>query len=92
MPSSTRVSSGELGLFDVYTRRFADSLQPPPKLRWTVVFAAACMLGLLAPAAARSQESGNLTGRWVLNRNQSQVDKEVGFNPVWLVRIERGRE
>ena len=56
------------------------------------MLAAACMLGLLAPAAVRSQESGNLTGRWVLNRNQSQVDKEVGFNPVWLVRIERGRE
>jgi hypothetical protein len=47
--------------------------------------AAACMLGLLAPASARSQESGNLTGRWVLNRNQSQVDKEVGFNPDWLI-------
>jgi hypothetical protein len=42
------------------------------------------MLGLLAPAFARGQESGNLTGRWVLNRNQSQVDKEIGFNPAWL--------
>jgi hypothetical protein len=49
------------------------------------VLAAACMLGLLAPASARSQDSGNLTGRWVLNRNQSQVDKEVGFNPDWLI-------
>ena len=49
------------------------------------VLAAACMLGLLTPAAARSQDSGNLTGRWVLNRNQSQVDKEVGFNPDWLI-------
>jgi hypothetical protein len=48
------------------------------------VLAAACMLGLLAPASARGQESGNLTGRWVLNRTQSQVDKEVGFNPDWL--------
>ncbi len=49
------------------------------------VLAAACMLGLLAPASARSQDSGNLTGRWVLNRSQSQVDKEVGFNPDWLI-------
>ena len=49
------------------------------------VLAAACMVGLLAPAPARSQDSGNLTGRWVLNRNQSQVDKEVGFNPDWLI-------
>ena len=49
------------------------------------VLAAAFMLGLLTPAAARSQDSGNLTGRWVLNRNQSQVDKEVGFNPDWLI-------
>ena len=96
MPSSTRVSSEELGLFDSHarslTRRLADSLPPPRKLRWGLGLAAACMFGLLAPAAARSQESGNLTGRWVLNRNQSQVDKEVRFNPVWLVRIERGRE
>jgi hypothetical protein len=42
------------------------------------------MLGLMAPASAGSQQSGNLTGRWVLNRDQSQVDKEVGFNPAWL--------
>ena len=49
------------------------------------VLAAACLVGLLAPASARSQDSGNLTGRWVLNRNQSQVDKEVGFNPDWLI-------
>ena len=47
--------------------------------------AAACILALLAPASARSQESGNLTGRWVLNHDQSQVDKEVGFNPDWLI-------
>ena len=46
--------------------------------------AAACMLGLMAPAFAGGQASGNLTGRWVLNRDQSQVDKEVGFNPAWL--------
>jgi hypothetical protein len=48
--------------------------------------AAACILvlGLLTPTAARGQESGNLTGRWVLNRDQSQIEKEVGFNPVWL--------
>jgi hypothetical protein len=50
----------------------------------TVVLAAACMLGLLAPAPARSQESVNLTGRWVLNRGQSQIDKKVGFSPGWL--------
>jgi len=50
------------------------------------------MLGLLAPASARSQESGNLTGRWVLNRNQSQVDKEVGFNPAWLAAGTRSAE
>jgi len=48
------------------------------------LLAAACILSLLAPAAVRGQESGNLTGRWVLNRDQSQVDKQVGFNPVWL--------
>lgn len=58
----------------------------PPFVRFplSAVLAAACMLGLLAPVSARGQESGNLTGRWVLNRSQSQVDKEVGFNPVWL--------
>ncbi len=86
----------KLGLFDSHarslTRRLADSLPPPRKLRWTVVLAAACMLGLLAPASARSQESGNLTGRWVLNRNQSQVDKEVGFNPVWLAASPRSAD
>ena len=49
----------------------------------SAALAAACMLGFLAPSA-RSQESGNLTGRWVLNRNQSQVDKEIGFTPAWL--------
>jgi hypothetical protein len=50
--------------------------------RW--LLASACALGLVAPAGARGQGSGNLSGRWVLNREQSQVDKEVGFNPVWL--------
>src|SRR5512145_2941761 len=60
----------------------------------SAVLAAACMLGFLAPASARSQASGNLTGRWVLNRNQSQVDKQIGFNPAWLVAGTRsaGRE
>jgi len=53
-------------------------------LRSLEVLAAAWMFGLLAPASAHSQESGNLTGRWVLNRNQSDIDKEVGFTPVWL--------
>jgi len=58
------------------------------------VLAASCMLGLLAPASAHGQESGNLTGRWVLNRNQSQIDKKIGFNPPWLVAGTRsaGRE
>jgi hypothetical protein len=50
------------------------------------------MLGVLTHASARSQESGNLTGRWVLNRNQSQIDKEVGFNPDWLVAGVRGAQ
>ena len=61
-------------------------LAASPFIRFSLaaVLAAGCMLGLLAPASARSQESGNLTGRWVLNRNQSQVDKEIGFNPAWL--------
>jgi hypothetical protein len=54
------------------------------------MIAAACMPGLLAPASARGQASGNLTGRWVLNRNQSQVDKEIGFTPAWLVAGTRG--
>ena len=56
------------------------------------VLAAACMLGLLAPASARGQESGNLTGRWVLNRDQSQVDKQVGFNPSWFAAGTRSAE
>jgi hypothetical protein len=73
MPCSTRDSSEGLGLSDSLVR-----------FPLSAVLAAACMLGLLAPASARSQESGNLTGRWILNRNQSQVDKEIGFNPVWL--------
>ena len=50
------------------------------------------MLSLLAPPSAGSQESGNLTGRWVLNRNQSQVDKEIGFNPAWLAAGTRSAE
>jgi hypothetical protein len=56
--------------------------------------AAACMLALLVPASVRCQESGNLSGRWVLDRNQSQIDKEVGFNPAWLAAGTRsaGRE
>ena len=75
------------------THCFAGVLPRPRKLRRTVMLAAACLCGLLAPAAARSQDSGNLTGRWVLNRDQSQIDKEVGFNPVWLPsspRADRG--
>jgi hypothetical protein len=50
------------------------------------------MLSPLAPPSAGSQESGNLTGRWVLNRNQSQVDKEIGFNPAWLAAGIRSAE
>jgi hypothetical protein len=52
------------------------------------------MLALLAPASARGQESGNLTGRWVLNRTQSQIDKQIGFTPAWLAAGTRsaGRE
>ena len=50
------------------------------------------MLGFLAAAPARGQESGNLTGRWVLNRSQSQIDKEVGFNPAWMVAGTRSAE
>ena len=73
-------------------RRSAHSLAPPRKLRWTAVIAAACMSGLLAPASARSQESGNLTGRWVLNHSESQVDKQIGFNPAWLAAGTRGAE
>jgi hypothetical protein len=50
------------------------------------------MLDIVAPASARSQESGNLTGRWVLNRNESQIDKEIGFTPVWLAAGSRSAE
>jgi len=50
------------------------------------------MFGLLVPASAGSQESGNLTGRWVLNRNQSQVDKEIGFSPTWQIAGGRGSD
>ena len=56
------------------------------------MLAAACMIGLLPPASARSQESGNLTGRWVLNRNQSQLDQEIGFTPAWLAAGTRSAE
>ena len=60
----------------------------------TAMLAAACMLGLQAPVSARGQGSGNLTGRWVLNRDQSQIDKQIGFTPGWLVAGTRsaGRE
>src|SRR5688572_26701251 len=96
MLSPIRVSSGGLGLSDSaarsLTRRFAGSLHPLRKLPWTAVLAGACVFGLLAPASARGQESGNLTGRWVLNRNQSQVDKQIGFNPAWLAAGTRGAE
>lgn len=33
-----------------------------------------------------------MSGRWVLNRNQSEIDKDVGFNPVWLAAGTRGAE
>jgi hypothetical protein len=58
------------------------------------VLAAACVLGVLASATARGQDTVNLTGRWVLNRDQSQIDKQIGFNPAWLVAGTRsaGRE
>jgi hypothetical protein len=58
------------------------------------VLAAACLLGLLAPASVLGQESGNLTGRWVLNRSQSQIDRELGFTPAWMAAGTRpaGRE
>jgi hypothetical protein len=56
------------------------------------LLATTCALSLLAPAVARAQTSGNLTGRWVLNRDQSQVDKEVRFSPLWLAGGARGAE
>ena len=58
------------------------------------VLAAACVLGVLGSATARGQDTVNLTGRWVLNRDQSQIDKQIGFNPAWLVAGTRsaGRE
>lgn len=62
------------------------------KIHLAAVPIAACVLGLAAPTSARAQESGNLSGRWVLNRNQSQVDKEVGFTPVWLAAGARSAE
>ena len=64
----------------------------PLRFPLPAVLAAACILGLLAPPSARSQESGNLTGRWVLNRNQSEVDKQIGFNPAWLAAGTRSVE
>ena len=73
-------------------RGLSDSRAESLSRRLTAVFAAACILGLLAPAAARGQESGNLTGRWVLNRSQSQIDKEIGFNPAWMVAGTRSGE
>ena len=54
--------------------------------------AVGCMLGLLASVSARGQESGNLTGRWVLNRSQSQIDKELGFNLIGLAAATRAAE
>lgn len=58
------------------------------------VLATACVLGFLTPASARGEQSPNLTGRWVLNRGESQIDKQIGFNPAWLVAGTRssGRE
>ena len=52
----------------------------------------ACILVSLVPASARSQSATNLTGRWVLNRSQSQIDKEVGFNPAGLSEAIRDAE
>jgi len=50
------------------------------------------VLLLLAAPSARSQPSTNFTGRWVLNRNQSQVENEVGFNPSGLSEAARAAE
>jgi hypothetical protein len=73
------------------TRVAPESLSAPRKLRWTLL-TAVCTLCFLTPLFARGQESGNLTGRWVLNRSQSQIDKEVGFNPAWLPAGSRSAE
>jgi hypothetical protein len=56
------------------------------------VLAAACILAILTPASTRGQESGNLSGRWVLNRSESQIDKEIGFNPAWVAAATRSAE
>jgi len=56
-----------------------------------VLLVAASALGILPPTQASAQESGNLTGRWVLNRDQSQLSHEVGFNPDWLMAGRTGR-
>jgi hypothetical protein len=81
MPCSIQASSWGPGLSESPARSLIGRL-PSPLIS---VVAAACVLGLLTPASAHGQESGNLTGRWVLDRNESQVDKEIGFNPAWLV-------
>ena len=86
----THRSRGSFAALARMTSHRSSRLSAFQLVRWRL--AAACILGLLAPVAARSQESGNLTGRWVLNRDQSQVDKEVGFNPVWLSAGARSAE
>jgi hypothetical protein len=63
-----------------------------PSSPWISSLAVGCILGLLAPTPARGQATNNLTGRWVLNRSQSQLAKEVGFDPAGLTAAIRGAE
>ncbi len=81
MLSSNQISSDRLRLSDFHARSLTVG-----------ALAAACMVGLLGPTSVRGQESGNLTGRWVLNRSQSEVDKQVGFNPAWVAAGTRSVE
>lgn len=47
------------------------------------VLVLAAVAGIHGPARSRAQDNTDLTGRWTLNRGQSQFPREIGFNVDW---------
>jgi len=41
-------------------------------------------VGIPGPASAETQDTSQIAGRWTLNRELSQLPREIGFKPDWL--------
>ena len=53
------------------------------RLNVFAVLVLAAVAGIFGSAQSWAQDSTDLTGRWTLNREQSQFPREIGFNPDW---------